>query len=209
MDEFPLCGHTVSDEDRQLSSEAPEAVSVCANTYMVKSCGKDSFHIQVWLYPFTSPASTRCCSVLLGSDRLQTGMHDAFGKCQDPVTRVHTGQIIMSICTKLQSKEHVIEALVCAKLLRCVQIFVTPWTVACRDPLSMGFSRQEYCSGLPCSPPGDLSQPGIEPVSPVASALQADSLPLSHQGSPETLFMARFKFPGHQKIPVSKKWGVY
>ena len=35
MDEFPLCGHTVSDEDRQLSSEAPEAASVCANTYMV------------------------------------------------------------------------------------------------------------------------------------------------------------------------------
>ena len=88
VDEFPLCGHTVSDEDRQLSSEAPEAASVCANTYMVKSCGKDSFHIQVWLHPITSPASTRCCSVLLGSDRLQTGMHGAFGKPQDPVTRV-------------------------------------------------------------------------------------------------------------------------
>ena len=109
----------------------------------------------------SSPASTRCCSVLLGSDILQTGMNGAFGKSQDPVTRVHTGQIIMSICTKLQSKEHVIEALVCAKLLRCVQIFVTPWTVACRDPLSMGFSRQEYYSGLPCSSPEDLQ--GIFP----------------------------------------------
>ena len=71
----------------------------------------------------------------------------------------------------------------------------------------MGLSRQEHCSGFPCSPPGDLPQPGIEPVSPVASALQVDSLLLSHQGSPETLFMARFKFPGHQKIHVSKKWG--
>ena len=88
-------------------------------------------------------------------------MNGAFEKSQDPVTRVHTGQIIMSICTKLQSKEHVIEALVCAKLLRCVQIFVTPWTVACRDPLSMGFSRQEYYSGLPCSSPEDLQ--GIFP----------------------------------------------
>ena len=48
----------------------------------------------------------------------------------------------------------------------------------------MGFSRQEYWSGLPCPPPGDLSDPRIEPTSPVAPALQADSLLLSHQGSP-------------------------
>ena len=39
----------------------------------------------------------------------------------------------------------------------------TPWTVAYQAPLSMGFSRQEYWSGLPCSPPGDLLDPGIEP----------------------------------------------
>ena len=49
-----------------------------------------------------------------------------------------------------------------------------PRTVACRVPLFMGFSRQEYWSGLPCTPPGDLPNPGIEPRSP---ALQADSLP--------------------------------
>ena len=42
-----------------------------------------------------------------------------------------------------------------------VQLFVTPWTVACQAPLSMGFSRQEYWSGLPCPPPGDLPNPGI------------------------------------------------
>ena len=47
-----------------------------------------------------------------------------------------------------------------------------------------GFSRQEYWSGLPCLPPGHLPNPGIEPESP---ALQADSLPLSHQGSPLAL----------------------
>ena len=51
-------------------------------------------------------------------------------------------------------------------------------------PLSMGFSRQEYRSGLLCPPPGNLPDPGIEPVSPMAPALQVDSLPLSHQGSP-------------------------
>ena len=47
----------------------------------------------------------------------------------------------------------------------------------------MGFSRQEYWSGLPCSPPGDLSNPGIKPASLVSHALQMDSLPLSHLGS--------------------------
>ena len=56
----------------------------------------------------------------------------------------------------------------------------TPWTVALQAPLSMEFSRQEYWSGLPFPPPGDLPAPGIEPVSP---ALQVDSLPLTHRGS--------------------------
>ena len=51
---------------------------------------------------------------------------------------------------------------------------VTPWTVACQAPLSMGFSRQEYWSWLPFPSPGDLPDPGIEPGSP---ALQVDSLP--------------------------------
>ena len=48
----------------------------------------------------------------------------------------------------------------------------------------MGFFKQEYGSGLPFPPPGDLPDPGIEPESPVSPALQADSLPLSYQGSP-------------------------
>ena len=46
-----------------------------------------------------------------------------------------------------------------------VQLFVTLWTVACQTPMSMGLSRQEYWSGLPFPPPGDLSNPGTEPVS--------------------------------------------
>ena len=46
-----------------------------------------------------------------------------------------------------------------------VRLFVTPWTVARQAPLSMGFSRQEYWSGFRCPPPGDLSEPKIEPVS--------------------------------------------
>ena len=52
-----------------------------------------------------------------------------------------------------------------------VQLFATPWTVACQASLSLGFSRQEYWSGLPFPTPGDLPHPGIEPKSPKSSAL--------------------------------------
>ena len=51
------------------------------------------------------------------------------------------------------------------------QLFVTPWTVARQAPLSIGFSKQEYWSELPFPPPGDLPNPGIDPESPVSSAL--------------------------------------
>ena len=65
----------------------------------------------------------------------------------------------------------------------CVQFFVTLWTIACQLPLPMEFSRQEHWSGLPCPPPGDLSDPGIDPASPVSPTEQADSIPLTHEGS--------------------------
>ena len=54
---------------------------------------------------------------------------------------------------------------VCESLSR-VQLFVIPWTVGCQAPLSMGFPRQEYWSGLPFPSPGDLPDPGIEPTYP-------------------------------------------
>ena len=59
------------------------------------------------------------------------------------------------------------------KSLRCVLLFVTPWTIAHQAPPSMGSSRQEYWSGLPFPSPGDLPDPGIEPRSPI---MQADAL---------------------------------
>ena len=59
------------------------------------------------------------------------------------------------------------------KSLSHVQLFVTPWTVAHQAPPSMGFSKQEYWSGLPFPSPGDLPDPGIEPGS---LAFQADAL---------------------------------
>ena len=62
---------------------------------------------------------------------------------------------------------------------------MTPYAVARQAPPSMGFLRQEYWSGLPFPPPGDLPDSGIEPASP--AAWQADSSPLSHLGSPGAL----------------------
>ena len=58
--------------------------------------------------------------------------------------------------------------------LQVVSDTATPWTVLCKDPLPMGFPRQEYWSGLPVPSPGDLPNPGIKLASP---ALQTDSLP--------------------------------
>ena len=65
-----------------------------------------------------------------------------------------------------------------------LDIFATPWTVACEIPLSRGFPRQEHWSGLPFPSPGDFSAPGIELVSP---ALQADSFTTEPQLKAEEL----------------------
>ena len=65
-----------------------------------------------------------------------------------------------------------------------VLLFVTPWTVAHQASLFMGFSRQEYWSGLPCPPPGDLPDPGTEFVSLCLLQWQVDSLPLAPPGKP-------------------------
>ena len=58
-----------------------------------------------------------------------------------------------------------------AYVLAHVQLFATPWTVAHQAPLSTGFSKQEYWSGLPCPPPGELPNPGIKLLSPGSPAL--------------------------------------
>ena len=56
-------------------------------------------------------------------------------------------------------------------MLSSVQLFAAPWTVAFQAPLSIGFPRQEYWSGLPIPPPGDLPDLRIQPMSPAAPAL--------------------------------------
>ena len=80
-------------------------------------------------------------------------------------------------CTEAKREAYcwIISASVCACMLSPfspVWLFATLWTVACQAPLSLGFSRQEYWSGLPCSSPGDLLSPGIKPEFPGAPAFQ-------------------------------------
>ena len=72
------------------------------------------------------------------------------------------------------------------KSLSQVQLFVTLWTVAYQAPQSMGFSRQEYWTGLPFPSPGDLPDPGIESGSP---ALEADVLTSEPPGKPQTMII--------------------
>ena len=84
--------------------------------------------------------------------------------------------------------------MLCDKSLSHAWFFATLWSVARQAPLSTGFSRQEYWSGLLCPPPGDLPDPELKPTSSEAPALQADSLLLCYQGSTQKL------------IPVYVKW---
>ena len=98
----------------------------------------------------------------------------------------------------------------------CSWLCANPWTVANQAPLSVGFSRQEYWSGLPCLPPGDLPDPRIELGSPVAPALQVDSLPLSHLGNPNQLWLAVYAQscpalcnPKHCSRPGSSLYGIF
>ena len=71
--------------------------------------------------------------------------------------------------------------------LSCVRLFVTPWTTAHQAPLSVEFSRQEYCSGLSFLSPGDLPNTGIQPGSPT---LQADYLTSEPPGTEPTSLMS-------------------
>ena len=83
-------------------------------------------------------------------------------------------------CLKLSTAAGSLLPLAVVSVLSCVWLFAAPWTIGCQVPLPMGFSRQEYWSGLPLSSPGELPRPGIEPTSP---ALAGSFLTLSHLGS--------------------------
>jgi len=114
VDDFPLCVHLLSGELEQLSSEAIEAARICANKYMSKVAGKDSFHLRVRVHPWQVLRINKMLSCA-GADRLQTGMRGAFGKPTGLAAQVRIGQVIFSIRTKDAGQPHAIEALRRAK----------------------------------------------------------------------------------------------
>ena len=105
-----------------------------------------------------------------------------------------TCQLTLSVCPELPLLRVKVES------LSCVYLLVTPWTVAHQAPLSMGFSRQEYWSRVPCPPPGDLPDTGTEPGSP---ALQADSLPSEPPRKPPAQMKAALLSDGMRVLPSS------
>ena len=84
----------------------------------------------------------------------------------------HLSQVKAQVCCPLKGPSLAlilspeVPGVIYVCVLSHVRLMVTPWTVACRNPLSMGFSRQEYWSGLPFLSPGHLPHSGIEPESP-------------------------------------------
>ena len=91
---------------------------------------------------------------------------------------------LVKICWPTRRKYNLMKvAHMCAQSLQCVRLFVTLWTIAHQDPLSMGFSRQEYWSGLPCLPPRDLPQESNRHLLRLLN-WQVGSLPLMSPGKP-------------------------
>ena len=87
--------------------------------------------------------------------------------CWDYLTIFDTTIIV----TCLNNKGNVCMCVHVLSPFNYVRLFATLWAVAQQAPLSMGFSRQEHWSGLPCPPPGDLSDPGIKPMFLISPAL--------------------------------------
>ena len=83
----------------------------------------------------------------------------------------------------------------------CVLLFATLWIAACQAPLPMGFSRQEYWSGLPCPPPGDLPDPGLEPSSLESSALAGGYFTTVSPGKPPNYLLISEKYPKFSEFP--------
>ena len=128
----------------------------------------------------------RKCQTKSGERKFRAGLHP--GQVSPPLWRkiknppqIHapTSAYFFAVRPWLGASGHKL-TLTCSCLVgKSCMTLVTPWTVARQAPLSMGFPRQEYWSGLPFPSPGDLSHPGFELVSPAE-----DSLPLSHRRRP-------------------------
>ena len=163
---------------------------------------------------------------------LRKGMHysvrlaQMLQTCITSISKMHAGKQVMNYTLKISweapflcltsHSESILQSKYCCavlKLLSHVQLSATPQTVAHQVPLSMGFSRPEYWSGLPCPPQGDLPNPGIQPRPPT---LQADSLSSEPPGKPKNTGVGSLSLlqecrrprfnPCVRKIPLRGKW---
>merc|ERR1712154_682733 len=98
----------VSLEKVQISSEALEAARITANRYLIKTCGKDGFHLRIRVQPFHVTRINKMLSCA-GADRLQTGMRHAWGKPMGTAARVSIGCVLMSVRTKNENKAAALE----------------------------------------------------------------------------------------------------
>merc|ERR1712063_21959 len=110
VSEFSECVHLVSLEKEQISSEALEASRISCNKYIVKTAGKDAFHMRIRVHPFHVLRINKMLSCA-GADRLQTGMRHAFGKPAGLVARVNIGQVLISVRFRPSARAAVVEAL--------------------------------------------------------------------------------------------------
>eukprot|EP00608_Synchroma_pusillum_P001970 CAMPEP_0198431824 /NCGR_PEP_ID=MMETSP1452-20131203/20590_1 /TAXON_ID=1181717 /ORGANISM="Synchroma pusillum, Strain CCMP3072" /LENGTH=233 /DNA_ID=CAMNT_0044152293 /DNA_START=40 /DNA_END=741 /DNA_ORIENTATION=+ len=114
VDTFPFVAHLVSDEKEQLTSCALEAARVTCNKYLIKTTGKDNFHIRIRAHPFHVIRQNKMLSCA-GADRLSSGMRHSYGKPTETAARVEIGQILISVRSKDTHAPKVIEALRRAK----------------------------------------------------------------------------------------------
>ena len=160
------------------------------------------------VFPFVVVTNTRCGSFLLLWSRIPCHASDRytpkhFTEGSDSwIFRGFLSSILWN-STSYQGLQHT-AVLTCSVMSNSA----TPWTVAHQAPLSMGFSRQEYWSGLPCPPPGDRPNPGIEPRSP---ASQVDSLLSEPPGKPFSTLATSFLLilnNQHDAIKIMYWWDV-
>ena len=129
------------------------------------------------------------------------------------LARMHTSILYLSIYATFSLSIHpLMDTCVCYCCR--VQLFETPWAVACQAPPSMEFSRQEYSSGLPFPSPGDLPDPGIKPMSLISPELQAGSLPSELPGKLSLrLFLyfgyCKWCYNEHKCVYISFKMNVF
>ncbi|KAG8462050.1 hypothetical protein KFE25_011500 [Diacronema lutheri] len=114
VDEFPFACHLVSLEKEQVSSESLEAARIACNKYMVKTAGKDAFHLRVRPHPFHVLRINKMLSCA-GADRLQQGMRGAYGKSYGLAARVSIGTILLSVRCRDANKTQAFESMRRAK----------------------------------------------------------------------------------------------